>query len=224
MPDLRAGRRVHRRRLLTGALALGASAVTGCAKPVPTTPTAPLDSGSPAVPSQRILLAYFSRAGENYYNGGRRFLNVGNTQVLAGLIAGQLDVSTYRIEAAEPYSDEYDATVARNVREQEANARPSIAGALPVVASYGTILLGSPIWNVQPPMIMRTFTESLDLAGRQVIPFTTHAMSGLGRAVEIYTSTCRGATIGEGLAVRGEEVAQAEPAVRDWLHRVGLLA
>ncbi|MEV4627385.1 hypothetical protein AB0J90_13950 [Micromonospora sp. NPDC049523] len=29
--------------------------------------------------------------------------------------------------------------------------------------------------------------------------------------------------IGEGLAVRGEEVADAEPAVEAWLRRVGLL-
>ena len=28
----------------------------------------------------------------------------------------------YRIEAAEPYSDDYDQTVARNVREQETDA------------------------------------------------------------------------------------------------------
>ncbi len=30
-----------------------------------------------------VLLAYFSRAGENYYNGGRRNLDVGNTDVFA---------------------------------------------------------------------------------------------------------------------------------------------
>ncbi len=215
--------RLHRRRLLAGALALSASAVTGCAAPIPTGSTAPLNPGSPAMPdARRILLAYFSRAGENYFNGGRRFLDVGNTQVLAELIAARVGVTVYRIEAAEPYSDDYDATVARNVREQERNARPAITGALPDVAGYDTVLLGSPIWNVQPPMIMRTFTESLDLAGKRVIPFTTHAMSGLGQAVEVYTSTCRGATLGEGLAVRGEEVGQAAPAVREWLRRVGL--
>ena len=33
--------------------------------------------------ASRILLAYFSRAGENYYYGGRRDLEVGNTEVLA---------------------------------------------------------------------------------------------------------------------------------------------
>ncbi len=175
------------------------------------------------MPASRTLLAFFSRSGENYHNGGRRILDVGNTQVLAELIAGQLAAPAHRIEAAEPYADDYDATVARNVREQAADARPAIANALPDIAGFDTILLGSPIWNVQPPMIMRTFTEHLDLAGKRVIPFTTHAMSGLGRAMAIYTDACPGATIGDGLAVRGEEVAQAGPAVRDWLRRSGLV-
>ncbi len=175
------------------------------------------------MPTSRTLVAYFSRPGENYHNGGRRFLDVGNTQVLAELIAEQLAAPTHRIEAAQPYAEDYDATVARNVREQEADARPAIANALPDPAAFDTILVGSPIWNVQPPMIMRTFTEGIDLAGKRVIPFTTHAMSGLGRALEIYTGTCPGATIGEGLAVRGEEVAQSGPAVQDWLRRSRLV-
>ena len=36
-----------------------------------------------AVTAPRTLLAYFSRAGENYYYGGRRDLEVGNTELLA---------------------------------------------------------------------------------------------------------------------------------------------
>ena len=53
----------------------------------------------------RILLAYFSRPGENYYYGGRRDLDVGNTQVLAEMIADLIDCDVFRIEAAEPYPD-----------------------------------------------------------------------------------------------------------------------
>jgi hypothetical protein len=59
---------------------------------------------------RRILIAYYSRAGENYYYGGRRTLEVGNTEVLAGMIRRLLACDVYRIEAADPYSDDYDAT------------------------------------------------------------------------------------------------------------------
>ena len=80
---------------------------------------------------RRVLLAYFSRAGENYYYGGRTNLDVGNTEVLAAMIGNLIPCDVHRIEAADPYPDGYDATVVRNVREQDSNARPAIASRCP---------------------------------------------------------------------------------------------
>jgi hypothetical protein len=70
---------------------------------------------------------------------------------------------------------------------------------------------------------MLTFIERFDFAGKTVHPFTTHAMSGLGHAVEEYTAACRGATIGEALATRGEDVDRSRPDVEAWLRRIGFL-
>lgn len=69
-------------------------------------------------------------------------------------------------------------------------------------------------------MIMRTFAECLSFTGKLVLPVTTYAMSRLGTAAEEYEQACAGATIGEGLAIRGEEVHQAGSAVSSWLGRV----
>jgi hypothetical protein len=66
-------------------------------------------------------------------------------------------------------------------------------------------------------MIMSTFCDAVDLAGKTILPVTTHAMSGLGRAVEVYNGLEPDATIGEGLAVQGEEVADSGPALDDWI-------
>ncbi|MFI7547482.1 flavodoxin [Actinoplanes sp. NPDC049599] len=170
-----------------------------------------------------MLLAYFSRAGENYFNGGRRRLTVGNTEVVAGMIGRLIGCDVHRIEAAEPYPDDYEPTVARNVEEQRADARPAIANPPASIDDYDTVLLGSPIWNVRAPMIMTTFVEPFDFAGKTVHPLTTYAMSGLGTTERDYTASCPGAKLGEGLAVRGEEVAAAGPAVEAWLRRIGLL-
>jgi flavodoxin len=170
-----------------------------------------------------VLLAYFSRAGENYWNGSRQRLTVGNTQVVAETIGRLIGCGVHRIEAADPYPDDYDPTVERNVREQQADARPAIANPLASIDRYDTVLLGSPIWNVRAPMIMSTFAVSLDFAGKTIHPFTTHAMSGLGTTERDYAGSCPGATLGEGLAVRGEEAAVAGPAVEAWLRRIGLL-
>ena len=81
----------------------------------------------PGQSGSRILLAYFSSAGENYYYGGRTNLDVGNTEILAGMISALIPCEMHRIEAAEPYPDSYEATVARNVREQNQDARPAIS-------------------------------------------------------------------------------------------------
>jgi flavodoxin len=177
----------------------------------------------PASTGSRVLLVYFSRAGENYYYGGRTQLDVGNTEVLAGMISQRIKCDVYRIEAADPYPDDYEETVERNVREQEADARPVIANPLDSIEPYDIVLLGSPIWNVRAPMIMTTFVEGFDFTGKTVVPFTTYAMSGLGTTVRDYTASCPGATIGEGLAVRGEEVREAGETVEAWLRKINLL-
>ena len=64
--------------------------------------------------------------------------------------------------------------------------------------------------------------EGFNFTGKTVIPFTTYAVSGLGMTVRDYTALCPGATIGEGLAVRGEEVRDADAAVEAWLRRINL--
>ena len=173
--------------------------------------------------SRNVLLAYFSRAGENYHYGGRINLEVGNTEVLAGMIGMLIPCQVHRIEAAEPYPDNYDATVARNVREQNQDARPAIASPLPAIDQYDTVILASGIWNVRAPMIMTTFTERYDFSGKTVYPVTTHAMSGLGTTARDYLESCAGATIAEGLAVKGEEVRDAGADVESWLKRTKLL-
>jgi hypothetical protein len=71
-------------------------------------------------------------------------------------------------------------------------------------------------------MIMSTFTEKLDFTGKTAHPFTTYAMSGLDTTERDYARSSAGATIAEGLAVRGEQAQQARPQVTDWLQRIGL--
>jgi flavodoxin len=217
-----------------GFLRLAASSVATAAVGVPLSAcgrSSPSDAAPGPAPALRrtrpangrVLLAYFSRPGENYWNGGRRNLAVGNTEILARMISERLDCDVHRIDAADPYPDSYDATVARNVREQDANARPEIATPLASIDRYETIVLASPIWNVRAPMIMSTFAESYDFSGKTVVPVTTYAMSGLGTTKDDYARSCDGARIGTGLAVRGEEVRSAGAAVDSWLRRARLL-
>lgn len=88
---------VTRRDLLTRSVLLGAAGLSlpGCATATPT--TGPEPSGSPTSTSNasRTLVAVFSRAAENHYYGGRTWLEVGNTEVVVGLLAALVEVDVY---------------------------------------------------------------------------------------------------------------------------------
>lgn len=223
------------RRTVLGAGLLGGgtlvAALAGCAPgpPDPTTstdvPPAATSQGSPdmnAEASTNTLLVYFSRAGENYYNGCRRVLDVGNTEVLAGMIGDRIGCDVYRIVEADAYPESYEETVERNRDDQNTNARPAIANPLPDVSAYGTVLLGSPVWNMRAPMIMSSFLDGVDLDCKRVLPFVTYAVSGIGGIEQDYRGILDAADVLPGLAVRGEETADAGPALEDWLRQSGL--
>ncbi|GAA1331172.1 hypothetical protein GCM10009592_22280 [Brachybacterium rhamnosum] len=208
-----------------GAIALAAGpALAACSRPdpgstsTPTTPeeqTVPVTTGPATAPT--TLLVYFSRAGENYWEGGRRDLEIGNTQVIAEMIAERLPCRVHEILAADPYPDSYDETVRRNQQEQQEDARPAIDGDLPSLEGIDTILLGSPVWNTRAPMIMRTFLEQTGgLPGMTIRPFLTYAV-GEGSVVADYEELCPEARVEDGLALRGEEARDSADAVADWL-------
>lgn len=220
------------RRTLVGATGLAALAVlTGCApREEPTPRTQPSEGTNPEMtpstqPSEgtSTLLVYFSRPGENYWEGGRRDLEIGNTKRLAATIAELIDCDEYEILAADPYPDAYDPTVERNQREQNEDVRPAIAGELPDISSYSMVIIGSPVWNVRAPMIMSTFVESVDLAGKRVLPFVTYAVSGMSGVDQDYRDALPSSEVATDLAVRGEDVDGARADVEAWLRGSGLL-
>ncbi|MBQ9320740.1 MAG: flavodoxin, partial [Eubacterium sp.] len=89
------------------------------------------------------------------------------------------------------------------------------------------IFIGAPVWWGVWPMIMYTFFENNAdaLAGKTLIPFSTHAGSGLSGFDKKLSSACPGSTVGEGLAVAGADAQNNQDSVRDtvndWLTSLG---
>jgi hypothetical protein len=54
------------------------------------------------------------------------------------MISALITCDVHRIEAADPYPEDYEKTVARNVREQRADARPAMVAPLPDIGPYST--------------------------------------------------------------------------------------
>ena len=55
----------------------------------------------------KTLIAYFSRADENYFGGAMRYVKVGNTEIVCREMAEMLDADSFKIEMAQPYSPVY---------------------------------------------------------------------------------------------------------------------
>ncbi len=161
----------------------------------------------------KALVAFFSRADENYPS---EWLEVGHTKVMAGYVAEAVGADLYEIEPVEVYPESYDGCCDKALEEQRENARPAISEALPDVSGYDVVFVGCPIWWGDEPMIVRTFIEGVDLSGKTVVPFTTHAGSGLGNVPANLQAAIPGASFLDGLAVMGTSVDGARDEVVDW--------
>ena len=70
-----------------------------------------------------------------------------------------------------------------------------------------------------------TVFENNDFSGKTLIPFSTHEGSGLSGFDKKLQSACAGATVGKGLAVRGNDAQNDQEKVRgsvsSWLSELG---
>ncbi|WP_028518859.1 flavodoxin [Ruminococcus flavefaciens] len=167
-----------------------------------------------------ILVAYFSRADENYSVGT---IEVGNTQILGEYIASEVGADSFHIETVTPYPTGYDECCDVAKQEQKDNARPEITGSVDM-EQYDIVFLGYPIWWGDMPMAVYTFMESYDWSDKVVIPFCTHEGSGLS-GTDSNIASATGAQVLTAIDMRGS-TAQAlnddtKQTVRTWLDDLG---
>jgi flavodoxin len=169
----------------------------------------------------KILIVYFSRAGENYNVG---HISVGNTAIIAGFIKDYTGAATFEIVPAIPYPDGYDKMKDVSQQETADNARPAIKNTLENLDKYSIVFVGSPIWYGAPPMIMRTFYETYreKLAGKTFVLFGTHEGSGVSSCTNLLREYFPNATLLETLGIRGKQVTNSRESVEEWLRRIGI--
>lgn len=167
--------------------------------------------------SKKVLVVFFSRTGENYAVGD---IEKGNTHIISEMIAEETGGKLFRIETVNPYPGEYKACVDVAQAEKESNARPEVKGDIKV-EDYDVIFLGYPNWWGDMPMAVYTFIEKHDWNGKTVVPFCTHEGSGLSGTKRKLKDTCKGATVSEGLTIKGTTAqnshSQALKTVQAWL-------
>ena len=167
------------------------------------------------------LIAYYSRAGENYFGGSYRQISIGNTEKAARMLADITHGELFCIEQVVPYSDQYKTCIAQAKADLEKNARPELVSIPANLDAYDEIYLGYPNYWGTMPMAVYTFLEHLNFYGKEIHPFCTHEGSGLSNTVKDIQRAAKNAVVTEGLAIHGSSVDSARPALEKWVQKVG---
>ena len=169
----------------------------------------------------KSLIAYFSRAGNNYVGGEIVNLPVGNTEVAANMIRKLTGSDIFRIDTLKAYPEDYHETTDVAKQELRQNARPELSEHVENMADYSLIYLGYPNWWGTMPMAVVTFLEAYDFAGKTIVPFCTHEGSEMGHSESDIRKVCPDASVLKGLPIRGGNVQRAENDIADWLRELG---
>ena len=120
-----------------------------------------------------ILIAYYSRAGENYFGGAYRRIPVGNTEKAAQMLASLTGGELFKIEQARPYSENYQVCIAEAKADLQKKARPEVLHMPENLDACDEVYLGYPNYWGTMPMAVYTFLEAYDFTGKTIHPFCT---------------------------------------------------
>ena len=172
--------------------------------------------------ASRILVAYLSRAGENYNVGETRvgsasaayagYIEKGNTAMMAAVIAEATGADLFEIRTAIPYPDDYASMLRVAQEEFDSDALPELDGIVENMDDYDVVFIGYPIWHAHLPQAIYTFMESHDLTGKTVIPFNTHEGSGQSGTQQVIENALPNSTVLQGPSIY--------PVWRGWTRRV----
>lgn len=165
------------------------------------------------------LIAFYSRAGENYFAGQYRTVAVGNTEKVANQIAEATGGTLFKIRQKVPYAVDYETCIRQARADQQAKVRPQLVDLPESLDDYEEIFLGYPNYWGDLPMAVYTFLEAFDWTGKTIHPFCTHEGSGLSGTERKIAAVCKGARVTPGLAIRGSEVDADAGTVRVWAQK-----
>lgn len=167
-----------------------------------------------------ILIAFYSRAGENYFGGTYRRVAAGNTEKAAEMLSRLTGGELFKIEQARPYSENYQTCIAEAKADLQKKARPEVLNLPENLDAYDEIYLGYPNYWGTMPMAVYTFLERYDFTGKTIHPFCTHEGSGLAGTVQDIGKAAPGTAVTKGLAIHGSNVDGAQAALEKWVQEV----
>ena len=164
----------------------------------------------------RNLILYYSRKGQNYWNGSIKTISKGNTEIVAEFIQKAVGGDLFEVDTVKAYAEDYYACIDEAKRELQAQDRPELKIYLGSIEEYDNVFICGPCWWGTFPMAVFTQLEKLDWTGKKVMAVMTHEGSGLGSSERDLQKICAGASFGKGLAIHGADAAKSEKTVAAW--------
>ena len=159
------------------------------------------------------LVAFYSRADENYFGGQYRYIEVGNTEKVANMISEITGADLFKIEQKEAYSADYQECIAEAKKDLQENKRPEVLNLPDNLDAYDEIYLGYPNYWGTMPMAVYTFLENYDFSGKKITLFATSGGSGFGKTVQELQPSAPGAEIREGKLLN----SGSKQAIESWV-------
>ena len=171
----------------------------------------------------KTLIAFFSRADENYFGGAMRYVKVGNTEIVRNLMKEMILADTFKIEMKEPYSPVYMTCIEEAKKHLREKARPALVSTPDSIDPYDTVILAYPNYWGTFPMAVATFLERYDFTGKTILPLCTNEGSGMGSSERDIKRCAPGADVKKGLSIAGSGAAKSGDSVKRWLIANGLI-
>lgn len=160
------------------------------------------------------LIVYFSHAGENYFSGEIKNIEVGNVKKTALIIKDILDVKMFELIEVDKYPTDYSLCTKRAKEELLNNISIAYKDDIDI-SDYDCIYLGFPNWWNTMPLIVRSFLENKDLSNKHIYPFCLHQGSGFGNSLNDLKKICPNSIIHKGLSLYEVNKENIERWVRE---------
>ena len=167
----------------------------------------------------KTLMAFFSRADENYFGGSMRYIEVGNTEVVARKIKDMIGADLFKIEMKTPYAKDYNTCIAEAKEHQKQDARPELKSLPTSIDAYETVILGYPnYWGTMPRAVF-SFLKALNDEHIVIHPFITHDGGDYGTSLTDIKTLCPHATITEPLSLKCTHIQCQLSAIENWVKK-----
>ncbi|TQR33130.1 hypothetical protein DMB92_04010 [Campylobacter sp. MIT 99-7217] len=113
-----------------------------------------------------------------------------NSYFVADFISLKTGFDMLKIKTQSPYPQDYDEMVKRVLFEKQSGFKPALKPISLRLEGFKNLIIISPIWAMSLASPIRSFLNSFDFKGKNIMPIFTNAGFGVGNALNIMKQEC----------------------------------